>query len=30
MNVKEVLQYIDGLVLEKTGKHLDDVQKSCS
>lgn len=28
MNVKEVLQYVDGLVLEKTGKHLDDVQKA--
>ena len=28
MNVKEVLQYVDGLVLQKTGKHLDDVQKA--
>lgn len=28
MNVKEVLQFVDKLVVEKTGKHLDDVQKA--
>ncbi|MBD2485226.1 AAA family ATPase [Planktothrix sp. FACHB-1365] len=28
MNVKEVLQFVDRLVVEKTGKHLDDVQKA--
>ena len=28
MNVNEVLQFVDRLVLEKTGKHLDDVQKA--
>jgi hypothetical protein len=27
MNVSEVLQFVDRLVLEHTGKHLDDVQK---
>lgn len=28
MNVKEVLQFVDRLVVEKTGKHLDDLQKA--
>ena len=28
MNVNEVLQFVDRLVVEKTGKHLDDVQKA--
>ncbi|NCO77445.1 MAG: ATP-binding protein [Cyanobacteria bacterium] len=27
MNVNEVLHFVDHLVVEKTGKHLDDVQK---
>jgi hypothetical protein len=28
MNVTEVLQFVDQLVFERTGKHLDDVQKA--
>ena len=28
MNVNEVLQFVDRLVVEKTGKHLDDIQKA--
>jgi hypothetical protein len=28
MNVNELLQFVDRLVLDKTGKHLDDVQKA--
>jgi hypothetical protein len=28
MNVNEVLQFVDRLMLEHTGKHLDDVQKA--
>lgn len=28
MNVNEVLYFVDHLVVEKTGKHLDDVQKA--
>ena len=28
MNVNEMLQFVDSLVVEKTGKHLDDVQKA--
>jgi hypothetical protein len=28
MNVNELLQFVDRLVLEKTGRHLDDVQKA--
>ncbi|MEB3191908.1 MAG: NB-ARC domain-containing protein [Snowella sp.] len=28
MNVNEVLQFMDRLVLERTGKHLDDVQRA--
>lgn len=28
MDVTEVLQFVDKLVFERTGKHLDDVQKS--
>ncbi len=28
MNVNEVLHFVDHLVVEKTGKHLDDVQKA--
>ncbi len=28
MDVNEVLQFVDRLVFEQTGKHLDDVQKS--
>lgn len=28
MNINEVLQFVDRLVVEKTGKHLDDVQKA--
>ncbi|HEY9700800.1 MAG TPA: hypothetical protein V6C58_00035, partial [Allocoleopsis sp.] len=28
MNVNEMLQFVDHLILEKTGKHLDDVQKA--
>jgi len=28
MDVNEVLQFMDGLVLEHTGKHLDDVQRA--
>lgn len=28
MDVKEVLQFVDNLVVEKTGKHLDDIQKA--
>ena len=28
MNVNEVLQFVDKLVVEKTGRHLDDVQKA--
>jgi hypothetical protein len=28
MNVNEVLQVVDRLVVEKTGKHLDDLQKA--
>jgi NB-ARC domain len=28
MNVNDMLQFVDRLVLEKTGKHLDDVQKA--
>ncbi len=26
MNVTEILQFVDGLVYQHTGKHLDDVQ----
>ncbi len=28
MDVKEVLQFVDRLVFEQTGKHLDDVQRA--
>ena len=28
MNVTEVLQFVDQLVFERTGKHLDDVQRA--
>ncbi|MFM6531659.1 MAG: ATP-binding protein, partial [Dolichospermum sp.] len=28
MNVNEVLQFVDQLLIEKTGKHLDDIQKA--
>jgi len=28
MDVKEVLQFVDNLVVEKTGKHLDDIQQA--
>ncbi|MEG4445758.1 NB-ARC domain-containing protein [Microcoleus sp. AT9_B5] len=28
MNVNEVLQFVDQLVVERTGKHLDDVQRA--
>lgn len=28
MDVNEVLQFVDNLVVEKTGKHLDDIQKA--
>jgi NB-ARC domain len=28
MNVTEILQFVDGLVYQHTGKHLDDVQKA--
>lgn len=28
MDVKEVLRFVDHLVVEKTGKHLDDIQKA--
>ncbi|MFM6687029.1 MAG: ATP-binding protein, partial [Dolichospermum sp.] len=28
MNVTEVLQFVDQLVFERTGKHLDDVQQA--
>lgn len=28
MNVNEVLQFVDRLVVEQTGKHLDDLQRA--
>ena len=28
MDVNEVLQFMDGLMVERTGKHLDDLQKA--
>ncbi len=28
MNVNEVLQFVDKLLVEKTGKHLNDLQKA--
>lgn len=28
MNMNELLHFVDSLVVEKTGKHLDDVQKA--
>ena len=28
MDVNEVLQFVDRLVFEQTGKHLDDVQRA--
>jgi hypothetical protein len=28
MNVTEILQFVDGLVYQHTGKHLDDAQKA--
>ncbi|MEY3827505.1 MAG: hypothetical protein RLZZ148_2325 [Cyanobacteriota bacterium] len=28
MNLNEVLQLVDRLIVERTGKHLDDVQRA--
>lgn len=28
MNVNQLLQFVDRLVVERTGKHLDDVQRA--
>jgi len=28
MNVSQLLQFVDRLVVERTGKHLDDVQRA--
>jgi hypothetical protein len=28
MTVKKALQYVDRLIVEQTGKHMDDLQKA--